>query len=165
MRLIKGGMYMVKYHSIVLFVKDIELAKKLYCNLLNIPIEIDMGKNVILKHGISLWEIQEDNIIVKTMGKKELNRGNRSELYFETDNLKEVERIIKGNQLKTLHEIHEEPWGQRTIRFFDYDSNIIEVGEELRVFLKRLVDSGLSEDELKKKTGMGIEDIKQCIGG
>ena len=156
---------MVKYHSIVLFVRDIERSKKFYCDLLNIPIEIDMGKNVILKHGISLWEIQEDNIIVTTLGKEKLNKGNRSELYFETDNLEEVEDLIKQNHLRILHEIHEEPWGQQTIRFFDYDSNLIEVGEELRVFLKRLVDSGINDEELQRKTGMRIEEIKQCIRG
>jgi len=41
---------MIKYHSVVLFVKDIEKVKHIYCDLLSIPIEINMGKNVSLKY-------------------------------------------------------------------------------------------------------------------
>jgi catechol 2,3-dioxygenase-like lactoylglutathione lyase family enzyme len=155
---------MIKYHSVVLFVKDIGKAKHFYCNLLSIPVEIDMGKNVILKSGITLWEIDENNIIVKSIGKEEIISGNRSELYFETDNMAGIEQIIKENNIKKLHDTHEEPWGQRTIRFYDYDSNIIEVGERLNTFLNRLVESGLSKEELHRKTGMKIEDIEKSIG-
>jgi len=155
---------MIEYHSVVLFVKNIEKAKHFYCDLLSIPVEIDMGKNVILKSGISLWEIDEKNIIVQSIGKEEISKGNRSELYFETDNMPEIEQILKNNNIKKLHDIHEEPWGQKTIRFYDYDSNIVEVGEELSTFLNRLVKSGLSKEELQKKTGMKIEDIEKSIG-
>ena len=155
---------MIKYHSVVLFVKDMEIAKHFYCDLLSIPIEIDMGKNVILKSGISLWEIDEKNIIVQTIGREEISKGNKSELYFETDDISEIEQILKNNDIKKLHDTHEEPWGQKTIRFYDYDSNIVEVGEELSAFLTRLAKSGLSKEELQKKIGMKIEDIEKSIG-
>jgi len=52
----------MKYHSVVLYVKNIDNAKRFYCDYLSIPIEMDMDKNVILKNGITLWEIQEENI-------------------------------------------------------------------------------------------------------
>jgi predicted enzyme related to lactoylglutathione lyase len=88
---------MLKYHSIVLFVKDIEKAKNFYCNLLQIPIEMDMGKNVILKPGITLWEIRDNNIIVTTIGKDEITKGNKSELYFETDDIESIQNKIDKN--------------------------------------------------------------------
>lgn len=155
---------MIRYYSVVLFVKDIEKAKHFYCDLLSMPVETDMGKNVILKLGITLWEIDEKNIIVRIIGKEEIGKGNRSELYFETDNMAEIEQVIKENNIKKLHDTHEEPWGQRTVRFYDYDSNIIEAGEQLSTFLDRLVKSGLSREELQNKTGMKIEDIEKSIG-
>lgn len=154
---------MIKYHSIVLFVECIEKAKKFYCDLLQIPIEMDMGKNVILKPGITLWEMHEGNIIATTIGKEEITKGNKSELYFETDDIESIQKLIAENNIRILHGIHQEPWGQRTIRFFDFDSNIIEIGEELNIFLKRLVKSGLSKDELCNKTGMHVEDIERCL--
>ncbi len=155
---------MIKYQSVVLFVKNIEMAKQFYCEYLSMPIEIDMGKNVILKSGITLWEIREDNIILKKVGKKNINIGNKSELYFETNDLNEIYDIIDKNDIMKLHEIHEEPWGQRTIRFYDFDKNIIEIGEELKTFLNRMATSGIGKEELCKKTGMKIEDIEKSIG-
>jgi predicted enzyme related to lactoylglutathione lyase len=155
---------MLKYHSVVLFVKNIENAKNFYCDLLQIPIEMDMGKNVILKPGITLWEISDNNVVVTIIGKEEITKGNKSELYFETDDIESIQKMIDKNNVKILHGIHEEPWGQRTIRFFDFDSNIIEIGEELSIFLKRLIKSGLSRDELRNKTGMRDEDIERYVG-
>lgn len=155
---------MIKYHSVVLFVKDIEKAKRFYCDYLSLPIQMDMGKNVILESGITLWEIRDDNIIVKNIGKENIGVGARSELYFETNDLEEVIDTIGRNNIRKLHDIHEESWGQRTIRFYDYDDNIIEVGEELKAFLDRMVKSGMRKDEISKKTGMKIGDIEKSTG-
>ncbi len=154
---------MIKYHSVALFVKDINKAKHFYCDLLNIPVSIDMGRNVILEPGITLWEISEENIIAKTLGSEALSTGNKTELYFETDDIGAVEKMIRDNNLRLLHGIHEEPWGQKTIRFYDYDSNIIETGEYLSVFLKRMADSGLKLKEIADRTGMKPDDIEKII--
>ena len=155
---------MIKYHSVVLFVKNIEKAKHFYCDYLSLPIQIDMGKNVILESGITLWEIKDGNIIIKNIGKEKIGVGTKSELYFETNNLEEIINVISDNNIQKLHDIHEEPWGQKTIRFYDYDNNIIEVGEELKTFLDRMVKSGIGKNEICEKTGMKIEDIEKCIG-
>ncbi|RKX68718.1 hypothetical protein DRP43_05215, partial [candidate division TA06 bacterium] len=45
---------------------------------------------------------------------------------------------IKSKNIEFLHEIHEEPWGQRTIRFFDPDNHLIEIGEPLPIFIKNM---------------------------
>ena len=37
--------------------------------------------------------------------------------------------IIKENHLTLVHDIIEQPWKQKAIRFYDYDKNLIEVGE------------------------------------
>lgn len=154
---------MLKYHSAVLFVKDIEKAKHLYCELMGMPIETDMGKNVILKSGITLWEISESNIIVAKLGREALSLGNRSELYFETDEIEKIYDLMMKNGMRFLHDIHEEPWGQRTLRFFDFDGNIIEVGETIQFFLGRMVREGLSIGEIAVRTGMNSKDICEIL--
>ncbi len=154
---------MLKYHSTVLFVKDIERAKHLYCELMGIPVETDMGKNVILKSGITLWEIAESNIIVTELGRERLSLGNKSELYFETDEIEKVYALMAKNEIRFLHNIHVEPWGQRTLRFFDYDENIIEVGETIQIFLGRMANAGLSIEEIAVKTGMTDADISKIL--
>ena len=53
----------MKFHSSVIFVNDIEKSKDFYVRLLNQEIEHDFGKNVILKNGLSLWEINPEHVI------------------------------------------------------------------------------------------------------
>ena len=44
----------ITYHSAVVFVRDIEVSKQFYTNVLELAIELDFGKNVLLKGGITL---------------------------------------------------------------------------------------------------------------
>lgn len=61
----------------------------------------------------------------------------RFEIVFETDDIDLVNKKLKENNVKLLHETNTEIWGQRTIRFYDPDGHLIEVGEAIPVFLKR----------------------------
>jgi catechol 2,3-dioxygenase-like lactoylglutathione lyase family enzyme len=47
-----------RFHSIVLFVKDIDRSKKFYTEVLGQEIDYDFGNNVALKNGITLWKIR-----------------------------------------------------------------------------------------------------------
>jgi len=154
---------MIKFHSSVLYVSDIEASKHFYCEVLFMPIDMDMGFNVILKNGLTLWQIQKDNIVVRTIGVESLKAGHKFELYFETDDMADVERRIASNGVKHLHQIHQEPWGQNTIRVFDPDGNIVEIGEELKTFLRRMIGSGMSLKAVCEKTGMRVEDVERAL--
>lgn len=151
--------------SIALFVKDIEVSKAFYQRSLGLEIEFDFGKNIIFKGGIAIWEITPNHIIPSALGENSLKgKSNRFELYFETENLEEVFMPLKAANIHFLHEIHEESWGQRTIRFFDPDNHLIEIGESLRCFIKRMLDSGMTKEQVSAKTGVLIDDIKKILG-
>ena len=116
----------MKFHSTVIFVKDIEKSKDFYIRFLDFSIEHDFGKNVILNHGLTLWEIQPDHKITKKLKTNAVS--NRFELYFETGDLEKLYSILEKSGIVFLHVVHEEPWGQRTFRFFDPDKHLIEIG-------------------------------------
>jgi len=127
------------YHSVVLFVRDIEKSKRFYNGTMQIDIDMDMGINVIPKNGITLWQINEKHIIPQTVGMNKLtHKGIGFELYFETENMKKIAATIEENGIPMVHKFHEELWGQGTIRIYDPDGNIIEIGETLRCFLTRM---------------------------
>jgi catechol 2,3-dioxygenase-like lactoylglutathione lyase family enzyme len=151
--------------STALFVKDIHVSKEFYTHVLNLQTELDFGKNVILRGGLTIWEIQESHIIPKKLGMKTLSDDgvNRFELYFETSNLEEVFRKLKDHQVRFLHEIHEEPWGQQTIRFFDPDDHLIEIGESMKLFVTRWYKQGLSVEQVSQKTHVPIDEVKRLI--
>lgn len=152
---------MIKFHSSVLFVKDIEKSKDFYVKLLKQEIEYDFGKNVILKNGITLWEISPGHIIDRKLDIKETS--NRFELYFESDMLNEIAEHLKNEGVEFLHDIYEEPWGQRTIRFFDSDKHLIEVGEPLETFVQNMNYSGLSLEQIAHKSGISIDTVENIL--
>ena len=155
----------LKSASTALFVKDIESSKKFYICILGMSIDLDFGKNVIFKNGFSIWEIQKGHIIPETLGIDNISDSgiNRSELYFETENLEDVLETLKRNRVAFLHEVHEEPWGQLTIRFFDPDNHLIEIEESMRQFVSRFHEQGLSTEQISKKTSVPKDEVRRLI--
>ncbi len=151
----------MKLHSIVLFVKDIELSKTFYTKLIGLSVVHDFGNNVILSGGISIWQIQQSHIISQKL--ETASNSNRFELYFEAENLDEINIKLEQNSVKFLHPIHTEPWGQRTLRFFDPDSHLIEIGEPLEVFVMNMHKHGLSPEQISNKSGIPIETVKNLL--
>lgn len=149
----------------VLFVKDIQKSKVFYCNILGFKIEFDFGGNIIFNNGFAIWEIQKNHIIPSTLGIKNTSDSsvNRFELYFETENLEDIYHTLKSNNVKFLHEIHEEPWGQRTIRFFDPDNHLIEIGESMAQFINRFHEQGLTIEEIAERTNVHVNDVKRFV--
>jgi len=153
----------MKFHSSVIFVNDIEKSKDFYIRLLNQKIEHDFGKNVILKSGLTIWEIQPEHIISKRL--ETMNKSNRFELYFETELIEETFEKLNNEKIEFLHKIHEEPWGQRTIRFFDRDKHLIEIGEPLEIFVNNMNRKGLTPKQITEKSGIPIETVISLIEG
>ena len=152
----------INFHSSVLFVKDIEISKAFYCKILNQEIENDFGNNISLKNGLSLWQVPEwHNLNQGFYTKKSTNKA--MELYFETENIEEVVKQIEKNNILLQHELIEETWGQKTIRFYDPDNNLIELGEKLEVFIERMNKEGHSIEQIHKKTGVPQDQILNII--
>ena len=151
--------------STALFVKDIEISKQFYIGILGLSVDLDFGKNVIFKNGFAIWEISENHIIPSTLGLKKLTDSsvNRMEIYFETENLSQIFETLKTNNIRFLHEIHEETWGQRTIRFFDPDNHLIEVGESMKQFVGRFYNQGMTIEQVAARTSVPVEEVKRLI--
>jgi len=152
----------------VLFVKDAQKSKDFYVGLGMTVIADFGGMNIVFKEGFAIWQIADENIIVNTLGRNNIeNAGSASrfEIVFETDDFDAVYKTVKEKNVKFLHEINTEVWGQRTIRFYDLDGHLIEVGEAIPVFLKRIFDEEKQDIEAtSKRTFMPQEAIKQILG-
>lgn len=155
----------LKNSATVLFVNDISVSKNFYSELLEIPIDLDFGKNIIFKGGFAIWEINKDHIIPQSLSlNKIIDRTvNRFELYFETDTLDEVFEKLKSIGVKFLHEIHEEIWGQRTIRFFDPDNHLIEIGESMQKFITRFYKQGMSVEQISQRTHVPVSEVNRLL--
>jgi catechol 2,3-dioxygenase-like lactoylglutathione lyase family enzyme len=142
--------------------EEFELMKSFYQNILLQNIEFDFGNCIGFKNGLSLWKLKEEYPIAKKLGKTFDKSGNNNlEICFETDDFELVVKNLKKHQLKYLHKETEELWGQQTIRFYDPENNLVEIGETIPCFVKRFHNQGMSADEISKKTSVPVEMVNE----
>lgn len=117
----------MKLRNTLIVVKDIEKAKEYYHELFGLNMILDNDGNMILTEGLVL---QEEKYWREFLQKDITYQHNASELYFEERDIEafveKLERLypdtIYVNKLMT------HSWGQRVVRFYDLDGNLIEVG-------------------------------------
>ena len=78
----------------VLFVKDAPKARDFYTNVLGMTVIMNNGDlNFMFKEGFAIWQIMDDNVIPKKLGKDKISDSNstsRFEMCFETGDLDNV---------------------------------------------------------------------------
>jgi len=80
--------------------------------------------------------------------------GNNFELYFELDDIESIVKRLKAYNITFIHEIREQPWRQKVIRFYDPDKNIIEVWESLCFLANRLKNEGMAVGQISETINM-----------
>lgn len=120
-------------HSIV-FVKDIQVSKAFYSEVIGLKVVQDHGTIVLFENHLAIHQAHE---LVVTVWKADAPpdadqpQGRRNLLlYFETDELENTFARLK-DQVKLIHPIERQAWGQMVFRFYDPDGHAIEIGEPL----------------------------------
>lgn len=86
------------------------------------------------------------------------------QLYFEVEDLDAWEDKLKALEgIEFLHGIKEYPWGQRVMRFYDYDKYIVETAESMESVAKRFLSQGLSAEETAERTMLPVGFVEQFL--
>ncbi len=153
----------MKYVCALITVDNMAVSRRFYEELLGQTVEFDFGENVAFK-GFSLHLKPHFESLLGEPGKfPAQKRSNNMELYFETDEVLEFSEKLKQAGVEFIHEVKEQPWGQRVMRFYDPDSHIIEIGETMEGLVVRLHNNGLSLEEIAAKTYMPREFIENAL--
>lgn len=117
----------MKLKNVLIVVKDIEKSKKFYHDLFGLDVILDNEGNVILTEGLVL---QNEDIWKEFLEKDIIPRNNSCELYFEEQDIEGfVERLEKlYPSIQYVNRLVTHSWGQKVVRFYDLDGNLIEVG-------------------------------------
>ena len=134
------------YVGSLVVVENIEKSRFFYETILEQEVQIDLGENVIFKGGFSLLSRDHFSTLIKKIDIS--NQSNNFALYFEHDSICHFVEILKENNIELLHGLQEQEWKQRVVRFYDYDYNIIEVGESMKNVAHRLFLQGHSVSEI-----------------
>ncbi len=153
---------MIRYDSAVLFTQNVEAMTRFYTETMRQKVRFDFGRCRILEYGLSIWALDENDPAMKAPG---LGKGpnSRLELCFDTEDFEADAAHVMAFAPKMLHDMAEEAWGQRTIRFFDPDGNLVELGESIPCFCRRLYHEGMTPEQVARKTGVGLEQVKRYI--
>ncbi|MBP3339563.1 MAG: VOC family protein [Lachnospiraceae bacterium] len=116
----------MRLKNILIVVNDIEKSKKFYKDLFGLDVILDGEGNVILSEGLVL---QEAKLWQEEINQELLPKNNHTELYFEENDINAfVERLDNFcNEIQYVTTLTELPWGQKLVRFYDLDGNLIEV--------------------------------------
>lgn len=116
----------MKLKNILIVVNDIEKSKKFYHDLFGLDMVLDSDGNMILTEGLVL---QDKKIWETCLEKEVISQSNSCELYFEEKDIEafveKLERLYPSIQY--VNRLMEYNWGQKMVRFYDLDGNLIEV--------------------------------------
>ncbi len=117
----------MRLKNILIVVKDIEKSRKFYHDLFGIDLVLDNDGNMILTEGLVL---QDEKIWKSFLDRDIVPKSNSCELYFEEQDIEsfveKLERLYPT--IEYVNHLMTHSWGQRVIRFYDLDGNLIEVG-------------------------------------
>ena len=117
----------MKLKNVLIVVKDIERARQFYQDLFGLSVVLDNEGNMILTEGLVL---QDEKIWKEFLGREILQESNSCELYFEETDIEgfveRLERIYPS--VRYVNRLMSHSWGQKVVRFYDPDGNLIEVG-------------------------------------
>ena len=117
----------MKLKNVLVVVKDIEKSREFYHDLFGLDTILDHGGNMILTEGLVL---QDEKIWRDFVGKEIVQKSISCELYFEERDIEAfVEKLEERYpDIEYVNRLMTHSWGQKMVRFYDLDGNLIEVG-------------------------------------
>lgn len=117
----------MKLKNVLIVVKDIEKSRQYYHDLFGIEMILDNDGNMILTEGLVL---QEEKYWKQFLERDIVPKSNQCELYFEEKNIEGFIEKLEAMYPDTeyVNRLMTHSWGQKVIRFYDLDGNLIEVG-------------------------------------
>lgn len=113
--------------NILITVSDIDRSIQFYHDLFGLMVVNNQGGNVIMTEGLVL---QDEKIWKHFLNRDIQYKNHATELYFEERDIEGfIEKLkVSPYEIEYVNELMTHEWGQKVIRFYDLDGNLIEVG-------------------------------------
>ena len=120
----------MKLRNVLIAVSDMDRAIRFYKEIFGLQVILNQDGNVIMTEGLVL---QDAKIWQQFLGRELVPKGNMTELYFEESDMEGfVKRLSESDfEIEYVNELMEHSWGQKVVRFYDFDGNLIEVGSPI----------------------------------
>ncbi len=120
----------MKLKNVLIVVEDIEKSTNFYSELFGLKVIRDYETSLILMEGLVL---KEKSSWKELIGRDVIVEHNASELYFEERNMEEFAERLDAfyPEAKYVNRLMTNDFGQKLLRFYDYDGNLIEVASPI----------------------------------
>ena len=110
----------MKLKNVLIVAEDIERSKKFYKDLFGLDVILD-NEGLVLQDK-TIWKSFIDKDIIP--------ENNACELYFEEKDLEGFVKKLEAYETPIVYvnRLMQHSWGQKVVRFYDPDGNLIEVG-------------------------------------
>ncbi len=152
----------MKHVCMLISVEDIDAARKFYEDLFGLEVFQDYGKNIAFTCGLALQ--QDFDWLVDLPKEMVIKKSNNAEIVFEERDFDDfLNKLKEYPDIEYLGDVVEHSWGQRVIRFYDLDGHIIEVGEDMKMVIKRFLAAGMTMEEVSVKMDASVEDLTRLL--
>ena len=147
----------------MLVTRDIKAAKEFYTGVVGAEVVLDIGTHVVFKDGFSLLLEQDWKFFAQLDGLGLSYRHHTGQLVFAVDDIAAfVRRLEAMPEPGLLHPVKEHPWGRWAVRLYDPDGHVVEVGESMKVVIKRFLGQGLTPEATAEKSEFPLSYVLMC---
>ena len=121
------GNYDMRLRNVLIAVNDMDRAIRFYKEIFGLQVILNQDGNVILTEGLVL---QDASIWKNFLDKDLIPKNNMTELYFEEPDIEGFVKKLEESdfEIEYVNKLMTHSWGQKVVRFYDPDGNLIEVG-------------------------------------
>lgn len=153
----------MQYQGCLLVVKNAQQSKTFYQDLFGCTVNFELEDYVVFEGNLMLQ--QEDTWLgfIKRPASDLAYKHHTTEIYFGVDDLDGfMKRLIENYRDQIVNPVTEYEWGQRSMRFYDPDGHLIEVGENMDVVVKRYLNSGMTIEEASERSMFPVDFVRKC---
>ena len=155
---------MLKFVCPLIVVEDITRSRHFYEHVLGQQVKFDFGEDVQFTGDFSIHlKAHYQRLLGEPARYAVVPKAHNGELYFESDEIEIVQDQLKRDSVEFIHELHEQPWGQRAMRIYDPDGHIIEIGEPMEAVVRRFYQQGLTIQEICERSTMPVEFVERVV--
>ena len=120
----------MRLRNVLIVVNDMERAIRFYEEIFGLQVILDQDGNVIMSEGSVL---QDAKIWQQFLDRELISKNNMTELYFEEPDMEGFVKKLEESdfEIEFVSKLMTHSWGQKVVRFYDPDGNLIEVGTSM----------------------------------
>ena len=119
----------VQFRNSIALVENIAVSKHFYKDIFGLTVIKEFDTFVLFEDGFSI----HDGKIYAEYIDEEFCRQSvcHTAFYFSTVDIFEIQQKLQENSVEFIHEVIEQPWGEKCLRCYDPDFHVIEVGDRV----------------------------------